>query len=51
MPVTIRELGIEPTDEQLKEMAHKCAAACNNEKGSAKILREEDMLAIYRMAL
>lgn len=51
MPVTIRELGIEPTDEQLQEMARKCAAACNNKKGSAKILKEEDMLAIYRMAL
>lgn len=51
MPTSIRELGIDPTDDQLKEMAHRCSTACGNKKGSAKVLREEDMLAIYRMAL
>ncbi|MDO4313724.1 MAG: iron-containing alcohol dehydrogenase [Eubacteriales bacterium] len=51
MPTSMEELGIHPTDEQLKEMARKCSIACGGKKGSAKVLKEEDMLAIYRMAL
>lgn len=50
MPVNMRELGINPTDEQIKELAHKCAAAAGGSKGSARVLHEEDMLAIYEMA-
>lgn len=51
MPTSMRELGINPTDEELKLMAHKCAIANGGQKGSAKVLKEEDMLAVYRMAL
>lgn len=51
MPTNLRELGIRPTEEQLVEMARKCSIACGGKKGSAKVLKEEDMLAIYRMAL
>lgn len=51
MPTTIRELGIDPTDEQLVEMARKCSVACGGKKGSAKTLEEADMLAIYRNSL
>lgn len=50
MPVNMRELGIEPSDEEMAEMAHKCAAAVGGAKGSAKLLHEEDMLAIYKTA-
>ena len=50
MPTTITELGINPTDEELELMAHKCSIASGGKKGSAKVLVEEDMLAIYRMA-
>ncbi|MDO5539539.1 MAG: iron-containing alcohol dehydrogenase [Eubacteriales bacterium] len=50
MPVNMRELGIEPTDEQIHEMAVRCAVACGGKKGSAKVLYEEDMEKIYRMA-
>lgn len=50
MPVNMRELGIEPTDEQIHEMAVRCAAACGGKKGSAKVLYEEDMEKIYHMA-
>lgn len=50
MPTTITELGISPTDGELELMAHKCSIASGGKKGSAKVLVEEDMLAIYRMA-
>ena len=50
MPTNLRELGIEPTDEELKEMAHKCAVCVGGKGGSAKVLEEADMLHIYEMA-
>ena len=50
MPTSFRELGIAPTEEEMADMAKKCAAACGGSQGSAKLLLEEDMLAIYRMA-
>ncbi|WP_346669660.1 iron-containing alcohol dehydrogenase [uncultured Subdoligranulum sp.] len=51
MPTSMRELGIDPTDEQLHAMAHSCASACGGSKGSARLLHEEDMYNIYKMAL
>ncbi len=51
MPTNLRELGVEPTEEQLRTMAHMCSLAAGGVKGSAKKLYEEDMLQIYRMAL
>ena len=50
MPTNLRELGVNATEEDLKLMAHKCAVGVNGGKGSARFLKEEDMLAIYRMA-
>ena len=50
MPISLTELGIYPTEEELELMAHKCSIASGGKKGSAKVLVEEDMLAIYRMA-
>lgn len=50
MPVNMKELGIEPTEEQILKMAHRCALAAGGKKGSAKVLKEEDMAQIYRMA-
>ena len=50
MPTNLRELGIEATDDDLKLMAHKCAVGVNGAKGSARLLKEEDMLEIYRMS-
>ena len=50
MPVNLRELGVNATDEDLKLMAHKCAVGVNGGKGSARFLKEEDMLEIYRMS-
>ena len=50
MPVNMRELGIEPTDEQIDELASRCEAAVGGSLGSAKVLYRKDMLEIYRMA-
>lgn len=50
MPTSMTELGIEPTGEELEIMAHKCSIASGGKKGSAKVLMQKDMLAIYHMA-
>ena len=50
MPTNLRKLGVEATDEDLVTMAHKCAVGVGGARGSAKLLREEDRLAIYRMS-
>jgi len=51
MPTSIHELGISPTDDQLRQMAHLCALGCGGHQGSAKVLNEEDMYRIYKAAL
>lgn len=50
MPVNMRELGIQPTEEQILQMAASCARATGGCKGSAKVLYEKDMAEVYRMA-
>jgi alcohol dehydrogenase YqhD (iron-dependent ADH family) len=51
MPTNLRELGVKPTEDELVTMARKCAVGVGGEKGSARLLREPDMLAIYRASL
>ncbi|MBR5111083.1 MAG: iron-containing alcohol dehydrogenase [Clostridia bacterium] len=51
MPTNLRELGVKATEEDLATMAHKCAVGVNGAKGSAKLLREEDMLNIFKASL
>lgn len=50
MPTSLTELGVNPTDEDIKLMAAKCAANCGGVKGSCMPLHEEDMAAIYAAA-
>ena len=50
MPTNLRELGVEPTEEQILHMAESCARAAGGHKESAKVLYEADMAEIYRMA-
>lgn len=50
MPTNMRELGIEPTEEQILAMAESCAKAAGGKKGSAKVLYQSDFAQIYRMA-
>ena len=51
MPTNLRELGVNATEQDLREMAHKCAVGVDGAMGSARLLREEDMLAIYRASM
>lgn len=51
MPTTLKELGIQPTDDQIEELATRCAQATNGHQGSAKVLYKKDMAAIYHLAL
>lgn len=51
MPTSLRELGVEPTEEQILELARKCRAATPNGCGAVKKLSEEDMAEIYRKAM
>ncbi len=50
MPTNLRELGVNVTEEDMAVMAHKCAVGVNGGKGSARFLKEEDMLAIFKAA-
>jgi len=51
MPTCFSELGIAPTQEQLETMAKMCIVAGGGKKGTAKVLYEADMAAVYRLAL
>ncbi len=48
MPTNLRELGVNATDEELAEMAHKCAVGVGGSMGSARLLYEKDMLEIFK---
>jgi hypothetical protein len=50
MPVNLKEAGLDLSDEDLKALAASCIEASPKGKGTAKLLLEPDMLAIYRMA-
>ena len=48
MPINMKELGVDATDEDLEVMAHKCAVGVGGAMGSAKLLNEQDMLEIFK---
>ena len=50
MPTSIHELGVDPTEEQIKIMAHNAIIASGGKRGSARVLYEEDFVKIYRAA-
>ena len=51
MPINIKELiGRDITDTEIKEMARKCSRNYTATCGGLKILKAQDMEAIYRMA-
>lgn len=50
MPTNLKELGIDATENDLETMSHKCAICVGGQGGSAKVLKEEDMFFIYKMA-
>ena len=51
MPVCIKDLGIEPTVEQLRELAEKCSHLRKRTVGCVKKLDVDDMYQIYKNAL
>ena len=50
MPTSLKELGIQATEQQLADMAYRCAVAVGGSRGSARRIYEEDMLKIYQAA-
>ena len=50
MPVSIRELGVELTDEQIEELADKCSFGQTRTVGIIKKLNKADMIEIYKAA-
>lgn len=50
MPVTLGELGLCPTDEEIQEMAEKSVAAHGGSIGCFKPLSKVDVAKIYHMA-
>ena len=50
MPTNLKELGVEPTEEQILQMAESGARAAGGHKGSARVLYQDDMAEIYRKA-
>ena len=50
MPVSISDMGIQLTDEQIEEMAEKCSRGSARTIGSFKKLNKSDMIEIYKLA-
>ncbi len=50
MPVNLKELGVEPTDEQIRELAEETIKAAGGKQGSARVLSVEDIVEILRQA-
>lgn len=50
MPVSLQELGIEPSDEEIRELAEKCSFGGTRTIGCVKKLDREDMFQIYMKA-
>ncbi len=50
MPVSMSELGLHPSDEDIRTLAANCSRAVGGKIGAAKVLYEEDFVRIYHMA-
>lgn len=51
MPTSIRELGVDLTEDQIKELSHKCTFMETRTIGQFKVLDKNDIANIYRMAM
>lgn len=51
MPTSIRELGVEVSDEQIEELAEKCTFFGRRTVGCVKALGKEDIIKIYKAAV
>jgi alcohol dehydrogenase len=50
MPISLHELGLEVSDEDIRELAHKCSFFGKRTIGCVKKLDEKDMRNIYKNA-
>lgn len=50
MPTNLRELGIDPTEKQIMELADKCSFQNTRTIGKVRALNREDIEVIYRIA-
>ncbi|MDD3537963.1 MAG: iron-containing alcohol dehydrogenase, partial [Eubacteriales bacterium] len=50
IPVSVSDLGVELTEEQIDELAEKCSIGDTITIGVIKKLKKSDMAEIYRMA-
>lgn len=50
MPTSLTELGVQPTDDQVREMSEKCVFFGARTVGGFKVLKADDVEKIYRMA-
>lgn len=50
MPTSLRELGIDPNEEEISELAYKCSFQETRTIGGIEKLGRKDMEEIYRMA-
>ena len=50
MPISIHELGVDPTDDQIEELAEKCSFHQTRTIGVIKKLDKSDIANIYRAA-
>ena len=51
MPLSLKDAGIEPTEEQLDELARKCSFMGKRKIGNFRVLDEKDMRNIYRLSV
>jgi alcohol dehydrogenase YqhD (iron-dependent ADH family) len=50
MPTNLKELGVDPTDVQIEEMAEKCVATGGGHVGFFQTLYKDDVVKIFEMA-
>ncbi len=50
MPTNMKELGVDPTDAQIEEMAEKCVATGGGHVGFFQTLYKDDVVKIFEMA-
>ena len=51
LPIKMKELNINPTPEDIADMAKSCFDSCGGPKGSSRLLDLDDMINIYTNAL
>lgn len=51
MPVSLTELGVTPSEAQIRDMAEKCCLAVGGKAGVIRPLAADDIVEIYRKAL